>query len=222
MNDVPGSTGIKLTRAQVSARYAYRHALEKAVRSASKGSGWRSTQGCLFREQSGWFLSICPAVYIDHRRTDVSVTAKPMSIDPIFWEIVGLPENRDLPLSFRMNGAWVCGPTAFAEIEVVECEEVDEVARRILKLADQQIDAVLSWGIKGFLQSCEENGADAYSYLAPRVCTLIAIGRQPEALRICLSAQIADSTGGFTAPQGSFVEMAISWLNRSLDAATRH
>ena len=219
---MPDPTGPKLTRAQVSARYAYRRALEKAVRSASKGSGWQATQGCLFREQSGWFLSICPGVYIDHHRTDVIVTAKPMSIDPIFWDIVGLPENRDLPLSFRMNGAWTCGPPAFAQIEVDECEEVDEVARRILEIASQQIDAVLAWGVNGFLRVCQENGADAYSYLAPRVCTLIAMGRQPEALHICVSAQKADETGGFTAPEGSFVEMAISWLNKSMNDATRH
>ena len=214
--------GIKLTRAQQAARYAYRRALEKAVRSVSKGSSWRSTQGCLFGERSGWFLSVCPAVFIDRYRTDVQVTAKPMSIDPIFWDIVGLPENRDMPLSFRLLGAWTCRPPAFAEVEVEEREDVEDAAIQILKTADEQVHAVLSWGIEGFLQSCAENGADAYSYMAPEVCALIAIGRLPEALKICKSAHKAGETGGFTAPAGSFAGMAISWLDRSLNAATRH
>jgi hypothetical protein len=219
---MPEPQGDKLTRAQESARYAYRRALEKAVRSVSKGTGWRSTQGCLFRDQSGWFLAVCPAVFIDRHRTTVLVTAKPMGIDPIFWDIVGLPENGELPLSFRLNGAWTCGPPAFAEVEVDECGDVDETANRILKTADQQIDGIRSWGIEGFLQSCEENGADAYSYVAPRICALIAIGHLPEAVQICESAQKAGSTGGFTAPEGSFTEMAIRWLNRSLNSSTRH
>jgi hypothetical protein len=99
---MPQLMGVRITRAQESARHAYRRALEKAIRAASKGTGWRSAQGCLFREQSGWFVSVHPAVYIFERVTKAMVVAKPMAIDQIFWELVGFPENSTQPLSFRL------------------------------------------------------------------------------------------------------------------------
>lgn len=220
---MPEFMGVKITRAQESARHAYRRALEKAVRAVSKGSGWRTVQGCLFREQSGWFVSIEPAVYIYEPRTPVRVTAKPMSIDPIFWELVGLPENRDQPLSFRLLGAWTCQPPEFAEINVPEGGEPDEVAARILKLADEQINAVTtSFSVEDFLKLCRDHGRADHAYLASEACALVALNRQLEALSLCESAIAEGASGGFVAPAGTFAEMAADWLKKSLDKATRH
>lgn len=56
----------------------------------------------MFRERVGWFVSVCPLVFIYDESTKATVSAKPMAIDPIFWGIVGLPENAERPLSFRL------------------------------------------------------------------------------------------------------------------------
>lgn len=220
---MPEFMGVKITRAQQSARHAYRRALERAVRTVSKGTRWRSIQGCLFREQSGWFVSIEPTVYIYEPRTVVRVTAKPMSIDSIFWDLVGLPENRDAPLSFRLLGAWTCRPPEFTETDIAEGENVNDVAARILRVADEQLDTVVSyWSVDEFLKLCRERGAADDSYLACIVSTLIAMHREPEALDLCEAAKAEQSSAGFMAPEGTFPEMAARWLRQSMTSSTRH
>jgi hypothetical protein len=146
-----------------------------------------------------------------------------MSIDPIFWDLVGLPENRDAPFSFRFTGAWTCRPPGFAEIEVPESEIASDVAERILSIADEQLNAIVtSWSTDDFLKVCQERGADQDSYLPCTVSALIAMGREPEAASLCEAAKARGSSGGFTAPEGSFPEMAANWLKRSMAASTRH
>ena len=219
---MPEFRGVKITRAQESARHAYRRALEKAVRAVSKGSSWRSLQGCLFREHSGWFVSVSPSVHIYEPRTVGHVAVKPMSVDPIFWDLVGLPENRDQTLSFRLFGAWTCQPPTFAEIDIPESDDVNIVAEQILRIADKQLAAESTWSVEGFLQACREQGADKYSYLACQVCALVALHRESEALALCEAAKADGSMGGFMAPQGSFPEMAADWIKQSMAESTRH
>ena len=214
--------GVKITRAQQSARHAYRRALEKAVRAVSKGSAWRSIQGCLFTEHSGWFVSVAPGVQIYEPRTVVNVTAKPMSIDPIFWDLVRLPDNRGQGLSFRLLGAWTCHAPPFAEIDITDSDDVSAVAEQILRTADAQLADVSKWSVESFLETCRTQGADQYSYLACQVSTLIALHRHSEALALCEAAKTDGSVGGFMAPDGNFPEMAADWLKRSMAASTRH
>ncbi|WP_442580962.1 hypothetical protein ACSBOB_02865 [Mesorhizobium sp. ASY16-5R] len=84
---MPEFMGKTITRAQQSARIAYRKALLKAVRITAKGSSWRSIEGCLFQERSGWFVSVIPSVYIFEEVTKATVFAKPMAIDPFFGRL---------------------------------------------------------------------------------------------------------------------------------------
>ena len=220
---MPEFMGIKITRVQESARYAYRRALEKAVRAASKGSGWRSVEGCLFREQAGWFVSVCPSVYIYEKSTKASVSAKPMTIDAIFWDIVGLPENNDAPLSFRFNGAWTCRPPHIDEVSIEEHEDVEVVAGRLLEVANEHLANVVGrWSVEEFLHLCRTSGATDDSYLPCVVSTLVVLGREQEALDICRSAKERGMNGGFHAPAGSFTDMATDWISTSMANATRH
>ncbi len=220
---MPEFMGVKITRAQESARHAYRRALEKSVRIASKGSGWRSIEGCLFREQAGWFVSVCPSVYIFEESTKASVSAKPMTIDPIFWDIMGLPENNDAPLSFRLNGAWTCQPPHFAEVSIEEHEDVEVIAARLLESAEEHLAHVIGrWSIEEFLQLCRTSGATEDSYLPCVVTTLFALGREHEALDACKSARGRGDSGGFLAPKGSFTDTATEWISTSMAKASRH
>jgi hypothetical protein len=220
---MPEFMGVKITRTEESARHAYRRALWKAVRSASKGSEWRSIEGCLFREQDGWFVSVCPSVYIYEKSTKASVSVKPMSIDPIFWEIVGLSENNDAPLSFRLNGAWACRPPAFDEVSIEEHELVEVAAARFLEAANERLAHVIGHlSAEDFLQICRTSGAQEDSYLPCIVSTLIALGREHEALDACKLAKARGGSGGFLAPEGTFTDMATRWISASMAKATRH
>ena len=219
---MPEFMGIKITRAQESARHAYRRALEKAVRAASKGSGWRTIEGCLFRKQAGWFVSVCPSVFIYEESTKARVSAKPMAIDPIFWHIVGLSENVDAPLSFRLNGAWTCQPPPFDEVWIEEDTDASVVAARLLDTADERLAAVERWSVEDFLQLCRTSGATEETYLPCVVTALLALRRESEALEACKSASAKGVSGGFLSPDGSFSEMATRWIIASLAEATRH
>lgn len=219
---MPEFGGIKITRAQESARHAYRRSLEKAVRTASKGTKWRSAQGCLFQDHAGWFVAVHPLVHIYEPITKARVSVKPMIIDPIFWDLVGLPENNATPLSFRYFGAWTSSPPELVEVEVREEKPVDRVAARLLSVADEQLDVLNNWSLDDFLRLCRVRAADSESYLASIVTTLIAMGREPEALAACEDARTAGVSGGFVAPEGSFVDMASRWLQQSIAGSTRH
>jgi len=205
--------GKRITRSQEYARHAYRRALAKAVRASSKGTEWRSVDGCLFRKHDGWFISVCPAVYIFDEVTKIQTFVKPMSIDPIFWDLVGLNENNAQPLSFRLNGAWTCRPPAFAEIEVAEDVDANVVAKRMLHIANAQLDAVREhFSAEAFLAICQAGNSERGAYLPCVVTTLITLGRQGDALTACEQASIKSHGGGFLMPEGSFTQVSERWL----------
>ena len=153
----------------------------------------------------------------------MNVVAKPMAIDPVFWDLVGLPENRQLPLSFRLVGAWICRPPYFAELQVEENPDPSIVACRVLAAADEQLKLVPhSYSMDAFLTACQAAAERSENYLPCVVATLVVMQREDEALAICEQARAKGQDGGFGAPEGSFVEMAATWLRRSLSSATRH
>lgn len=60
--------------------------------------------------QSGyvnWIVKSEYFFYIENLRfADVSLMVKPIFVDDLWWDIFGLPENKDAPLSLRGNGAF--------------------------------------------------------------------------------------------------------------------
>ena len=220
---MPEFMGKKITRTEVSARHAYRRALEKSLRARVKGTGWKSAYGSIFREHAGWFIEASPSVYVFEHLTKAVVSVKPMAIDPIFWDLVGLPENREQPLSFRANGAWACRPPYLAEITLEEDDDPAVVGERLFVAATEQLEYVArSYSLERFLSACREANSVDGSYLSSIIPTLIALRRQDEALAICEEACSRGWVGGFLAPEGSFVEMAAAYLRRSATETTRH
>lgn len=220
---MPEFMGKKITRAEESARHAFRRALEKSLRIQVKGTDWKSAHGSIFCDKSGWFIAVSPSVHIFEHITKAMVSVKPMAIDPIFWDIVGLPENREQPLSFRANGAWACRPPYYAEINIDEDEDPDIVAERLFVVAIEQLDSVTrTYSMERFLAACREAGAMADAYLSSVIPALIALHRRDDALGICEEASSQGWSGGILASEGSFVEMAAAYLRRLDREATRH
>ena len=220
---MPEFMGKKITRAEEAARHAYRRSLEKALRPQARSAGWKSAGGLIFREQAGWFIWASPSVYVYEHVTKAVISVKPMAIDPIFWDIVGLPDNREQPLSFRANGAWTCRPPCFAEPEIEEHDDHTVIAERLITAATNQLQTVLrSYTIDAFLLTCRNRSEVNGSYLSCFVTTLIALGRVDDALAACEEASTHGLDGGFLAPEGSFVNMATTYLRRLKVDATRH
>ncbi|WP_312488304.1 hypothetical protein [Sphingomonas sp.] len=220
---MPEFMGKKITRTEEAARHAYRRALEKSLCTHVKGTEWKSAYGSIFREKAGWFICASPSVYIFEHVTKASITVKPMAIDPIFWDIVGLPENRDQPLSFRANRAWTCRPPQFADIPLEEDDDPAIVGKRLIFTATEQLESVIRcYSPERFLNKIHDADSMDGSHLASIIPTLISLDRQHEALAICDEACSKGWNGGFLAPEGSFAEMAASYLRKSIADATRH
>ena len=204
---------IKLDAAAKAARYAYRRELPKAIRKASKATGWRSVQGCLYREINGWFVDASPSVNLLRKETRLLMCAKPMEIDPVFWKIVGLRENLSQPLSFRLIGRWTCRPPYFRKADVAESDDLDNVAASFVSLADELLPAVDDFTIEDFLQLCHAGVSRPENFLACTVTALIIMGNKENARELCKQAKEGRAVGGFMSGRKSFPQMAIEWLD---------
>lgn len=203
----------KITRVREAARHTYRRALETALRIRAKGGFWRSGQGSIYRQKAGWFVSATPSVRIREQVTTVVIGVKPMAIDPIYWDLVGLPEHGELPLSARLNEEWSCRSTCFTELTLDEDVDAAIAAGRLLETADEQLDLVQRfYTVDLFLAACRSAAEMNDSYMPSVVATLIAIGRRDEALAMCEKARAVGRGGGLSAATGSFSAMALSWL----------
>jgi hypothetical protein len=188
-----------------------------------KGTEWRSTDGCMFREKAIWFVSVAPLVHLDAEVTEVAIQIKPMATDPLFWEIVGLPENKNAPLSFRLNGVWTCRAPDLNKIAVREEQQVTVTAGTILRVADVALARIVnSFSLEQFLGVCEERNKKVDRYQSSLVTTLLAMDREHEALMQCEKAQQRGLSGGFQGPDGTFNDMAAKWIKSSLSRATKH
>jgi hypothetical protein len=90
----------KLTREQSKAAKQRERDFQAVVKSRGKASGWRYSRADLFKQEGDWFFSNMPSLAWE-RGAWSRFTAKPMSLDPLFWDIVGLPET----MSYRYPSA---------------------------------------------------------------------------------------------------------------------
>jgi hypothetical protein len=211
-----------MSRAEISARHALDRQLAKSIRDVRRGTKWQSIQGGLYRQNAGWFVSLTPSVHMKPGISSVSIHAKPMAIDLIFWEIFS-PSTADAPLSYRFSGAWVCNPPEFATCSVSETEGADAMAATILEIADLKLAEIVdTMTLEKFLQRCLEKNGDTGSYQASVICTLIAMHRHTEALQVAQHGQSLGHGGGFIRARGfeTFNDLAVSWLTST--AGPRH
>ena len=217
--DVDGQP--KLTRQQQADLRALGKAVAAQLKPLARRAGWRVAKGWLFREYDGWFVEVWVSVHAYAFRTRVELRVKPMAIDPIFWDIVGLPENREQPLSFRMLGAWTCSTPSVFEDEIHESDgQASAIAERIIEWSDTrlaQAGPLLAPEVfVEFLRDHNRQSPLSYPYLAALVCGLVLTDRNCEVEALCAEATARGSHGGFTAGERDFPGMAREWLTGSI------
>lgn len=203
-----------LDRAEKAERGRYKKALPKAVKAAAKGSGWRCSQGYVFREAGDWFVYATLGAHLPRRETNLRLWIKPMQIDPLFWRIVGLEGNAAQPLSFRVFGAWTCQPPRFFTTQLVETdgpEKATAAAADLIATADKQLPALDRYTAEDFLALCQRVPRPE-NFLAARVTTLILLGRKDQARALCDDATRQGHVGGFMSGGKPFPRMASEWL----------
>jgi hypothetical protein len=100
-----------------------RHAFEKDVYSSLRPlmgpTGWRKRDNFLFCQSDGYYQEATIAVDRAAPATRVSFSFKPMTVDPIYWEISGVAKECSAqPLSFRSNWLGTCRSLPFLEASV--------------------------------------------------------------------------------------------------------
>jgi hypothetical protein len=205
----------KLSREERATRRALSQSVTTQLRQLSKGTGWRFTKYILFREYRGWFISTISAVWLSEPRTTADFHIKPMALDPLFWEIVGLQSNNKEPLSFRGLAAWKCSTPPLAESDVPEGSgQPQEIARRILYWSAEQLNAIshqlTNESFLHFIQNHPRRTSG--HYLETLVTTLVLMGREEMAQEVLTQAKARNEAGDFSAGGKSFVEMAREWI----------
>ena len=206
---------IKLDAATKAARRAYQKGLPKAVRKAANASGWRCSQGNIFRELDGWFIGASLSVNRLRHETRMRMSVKPMQADTVFWDIVGFEEGLSHPLSFRWFGRWTCPSPVLFDEEIAESDDLtdlDDVTTRFLSRADGHLGFIQSFTVKEFLGLCLDTPRPE-NFLAAQVSALIIMGEQNEARALCEHARKAGHVGGFMSGRQQFPDMALDWLN---------
>ena len=123
---------------------AFQQDLNKQIRAAVKGTGWKQSKGVVFRQIDDWFIAghwrKVSADLQDGLR--IELMAKPMALDPMLWETMGLEENNSQPLSFRYWGAFVCGTPVLAA-EVIAETDPDRAAPAMIATLDRMVPGLL-------------------------------------------------------------------------------
>lgn len=208
-----------ISKADQKARRTLSKALTAELRVRAKGTGWKVSQGWLFREDAGWFVDARPTVHLVEHKAWLELHAKPMSVDSVFWDIIETQDSDKLPLSFRLFGAFVVTTPAVLRVEIDEDSlDAGGLADLMLSVAERELERSRNdRSIEKFLAEVEEHRSrlPSHPYLPAMVCTLILLGRREDARALCVTAHAAREAGGFMLGSRSFTDLAIAWLDRT-------
>lgn len=186
--------------------------------------GWRYAGGTVFRQSGDWFISMLPSLLWEQGAI-VRMIVKPMALDPLFWDIVGLKENERLPLSFRGNGAWVLQPPSADELVGPNTMEVEPLAQEILDWGNRRASEILeSISVESMIAALPSEQSIRGQHRAVATCLHVLAGDMSGAISLC---QIDDpdantwtrESGGFSTRNldgstSSFLDQAADWIAR--------
>jgi hypothetical protein len=214
-----GASDQAIGRAETAARRELRKTFKAALKRQAKGTAWSAVQDALFRSFEGWFLSAPANVWLGQRRTRIELSCKPMALDPLFWEVVQVEANAQLPLSFRYTGAWICRTPPVVAYDIDELSrDPDALAADALMWLDRQVGQFKGWSVEQFLQQLQQHSR-AGSYRATIITTLLLVQDYAAAEALCNEAIEQGDARGFGVSRESesiesFPELALAWLAR--------
>ncbi len=200
------------TREQARAKKEREQSFTAAIKHRAKAAGWRFSAGSLFRQRGDWFVSALPSL-LWQRGAIVMSMSKPMCIDPIFWDIVGLPENKALPLSFRANGAWVLRPPQPRAYVALEESDPEKLADAVIAWADGWSAEVEAKPLEALISEMEGLGPLRYQFAAFEICLHLA-RRDYVRARELIREQGEGGSGGFVTDGVSFFDQAKAWIGK--------
>lgn len=184
-----------------------------------KGTGWKKSRSALINQSEDFFQ----AIYVSAHRNDAKTTAvlrlKPMAIDPIFWDVFDLPENKKEPISFRAWGAFTCTgiPILEGQLEQVGSSTRD-VASALLHFCTANSaryrEALASCSYSELVEE-HPHQVERGAYAVTLVCSLINEQNYDRARQVARSYATNElSSCSDLLNQGrSFHSLALEWLD---------
>lgn len=166
------------------------------IKEQLKGSGWKKKHSSFFRQVDDKFLCASAYPYFEFEDSVPSMLlrvryeAKPMGIDPIYWDISQMAENKNEPLSFRAWAAFKAEPAYFHLGTTIGDPEktVEDVISKFLNwmtAETKRVEDVLNNAPFSEIYLSLEPDADEHeNYAATRICSLVLEGHKDKALEI--------------------------------------
>ncbi|MGI4801066.1 MAG: hypothetical protein ACRYG8_44990 [Janthinobacterium lividum] len=177
---------MKLTREQKRTSKQRAIDFKSALKSCIRGTRWRVSRGTLFRQEGEWFVDVLPLLLWE-RGVSIRLTIKPMSLDPLFWNIVGLNGTRTLPLSFRANGAWVLRPPYTQDFISADEVNVEQLASDVLAWCNTEAKRRINLSsMHSIINQLPSNKITRSNFFAVEVCLYILIGDLSAAADLCM------------------------------------
>jgi hypothetical protein len=150
---------------------------------------------------------------------------KPMALDPLFWDIVGLSENEALPLSFRATGAWVLRPPSTDDHVGLNTTEVEPLAAEVLNWGNQRASEILkSISIESMIAALPNGEHLRGQRRALAVCLRVLAKDLDGAIHLCRmddpdTHPLMREGGGFSTRNrdgtiSTFIDQARDWIAR--------
>lgn len=159
----------------------------RCLKAAVRGTGWRINQTAAFRQIGQLFVVGFLNSWRNADKVAMSLEAKPMAVDPLFWTIVDLEANGQEPLSFRVWGAFVCDSIPVAERNfTAPLPPPADVASMLVTWLDEQAKEFASQysasPFSTFVES-SENYRKGGAYSMTLICSLVSIRKFDGGLR---------------------------------------
>lgn len=183
-----------------------------------KGTGWKKSGQILFKESGGFFQEIDISVFLNDEKICVTQQVKPMMLDLILWDILGISENASEPLSFRSTGAFTCPGLPIHE-ELIDTRDatVSDAAIALRTIADSSVklrQKVLEGTDFSTLLAQHPNHRERGAYEVTLVTSLINDGKHDAAASLARAYASGElkSSMDLSCAGVSFHSLALDWL----------
>jgi len=202
--------------------YRQRTAFEKQIlaelSTRLKKTTWKKRGFAVFNQTGKFFQDVSIAVHRNAMLTVAELRFKPMALDPILWDILGMQENYLQPLSFRALGAFTCPSLPIYEAQIEQFGDTPAaVADKLVSLCEDNsllCTDMLSKSSFSSLVAAHPKQSERGAYAITLVASLIDDGdfalahRTAEAYASgALSSSARMSSGG-----KEFHQLALEWL----------
>ncbi len=203
--------------------YRQRTAFEKQVLSELsprlKKSKWKKSSCTLFTQTGDFYQDVFISVHRNASLTTAELRFKPMALDPILWDILDIPENRNKPLSFRTWGAFTCSGLPIFETQLEELgSTAGDVADGLIGLCNDKSTLsqdLLATDSFSSMIAAHPNQIERGAYAVTLVTSQINDGN----LELAYRTASAYATGSATSCVNlvsfgkSFHQLALEWLD---------